>query len=285
MATHQPTPVDRGVRTLLAEPKFELMPFASFWDQAAHLPDGATIAITTSPKLGLDTTIERAEAAAAEGYTPIPHIAARFVEDRDHLEAIAGRLTEAGVDDILVIGGDAEEPVGEYESSYRFLEALAETDHAFDAVGIAGYPEGHEFLSDETLAEAMAKKAPHATYIVTQLCYDAGAIIDWLEDVRGRGIELPVDVGVPGVLKYQRLLEISRQVGVGDSVRFLQKTSGVLDFVRQFIGSRGKYTPTDLVEGLAPYVDDPEYGIRNSHLYTFNQVADTEDWRRSMLER
>lgn len=285
MATHhQPTPVDRGVRTLLVEPKFELMPFESFWDQAAHLADGATIAITTSPKLGLDATIERAEAAAAEGYEPIPHIAARFVEDRDHLEAIAGRLAEAGVDDILV-GGDAEEPVGPFDSSFRFLEAVAETDYAFDEVGIAGYPEGHAFLSDETLAEAVAKKEPHATYVVTQLCYDAGAIIDWLEDVRDRGIELPVDVGVPGVLKYQRLLEISRQVGVGDSVRFLQKTAGVIDFVRQFIGSRGKYTPTDLVEGFAPYVDDPEDGIRNSHLYTFNQVADTEDWRRSMLEQ
>jgi methylenetetrahydrofolate reductase (NADPH) len=74
-------------------------------------------------------------------------------------------------------------------------------------------------------------------------------------------------------------------VGVGDSLRFLRKTTGVLDFVRQFVGSRGKYAPDDLVEGLAPYAADPEYGIRGLHIYTFNQVPDTESWRLGRLDR
>lgn len=272
-----------GIAALLSDPKFELMPFSSFDDQLSRLPDGATVAITTSPKLGLETTLDRAVQAAEAGYVPIPHIAARFVEDRDHVEAIASRLADAGVEELFVVGGDREEPIGAFDSSLGFLEALEETGYAFEEVGIAGYPEGHAFLSDETLAAAMAAKEPYATFVVTQLCYDPETIVAWIEGIRDQGIELTVDVGVPGVLKYQRLLEISRRVGVGQSIHFLRSTSGIFDFVRQFVGSRGTYTPDALVDGIAPYVDDPAYGIRTAHLYTFNQVADTERWRHERL--
>jgi len=272
-----------GTETLLSKPRFELMPFDSFGEQLEHLPDGAEIAITASPTLGLDATVEWSEKAAAEGYEVIPHIAARYVEDREHLDEIAARMTDAGISDIFVPGGDREEPVGEFESAHELLVALDDLDHEFEEIGITGYPEGHDFLSEETLAEAMDRKAPYATYITTQLCYDPEAIVTWVEDLRSRGVDLPVEVGIPGVMKYQRLLQISRKVGVGDSVRFLRKTSGILGFVKQLVGSRGKYTPDELVEGLARYADDPEYSIRGIHVYTFNQVPDTEEWRLDKL--
>jgi len=272
-----------GVQTLLRNARFELMPFDSFDEEITHLPDGATIAITTSPQLGIERTVERSEQAAARGYDVVPHIAARYVEDRDQLEEIARRLTEAGVTDIFVPGGDREEPAGEFESAYDFLSTLEETEYSFEAVGITGYPEGHEFLDEETLAESMARKEPYATYIVTQLCYDPQAVIDWTDDIRDRGVDLPVEVGIPGVMKYQRLLQISRKVGVGDSMKFLKKTTGIVGFVRQLVGSRGTYKPDDLVDGLAPYVDDDHYNIRGIHIYTFNQTPDTEDWRLGRL--
>lgn len=272
-----------GAKALLTEPKFELMPFESFGEQMGYLPDGATIAITTSPTLGIDATVEWTEKAAAAGFEIIPHIAARYIEDESHLAAIAERLLAAGVSDIFVPGGDRDEPVGEFTSAYDLLSTLADMEYSFADIGITGYPEGHAFLDDDTLASAMERKEPYATYIVTQLCYDPNAVLSWLRTIRARGISLPVDVGLPGVLRYQRLLQISRKVGVGDSIDFLRKTSGILEFIREFIGSRGKYTPDDIVEGLGPYVDDPEYGIRNVHIYTFNQVPDTEEWRRSYL--
>lgn len=278
------TTTAEGVRNLLVDPRFELMPFESFEEQMGYLPDGAKIAITASPTKGLEATIDWTEKAAAYGYEIIPHIAARYVRDDEHLEDIARRLTDAGVTDIFVPGGDREEPVGEFDSAYALLSTLEELDYAFDEVGITGYPEGHEFLDDQTLVEAMEQKEPHATYIVTQLCYDPDAVVDWVEDIRERGIELPVEVGIPGVMKYQRLLSISQKVGVGDSVRFLRKTTGILGFVRRLVGSRGKYTPDTLVEGLAPYAADPDYGIRGVHVYTFNQVPDIESWRWEILE-
>jgi methylenetetrahydrofolate reductase (NADPH) len=278
-------PTTDGVQQLLLDPRFELMPFDSFGEQMGHLPDGARIAITASPSLGLDATVEWTEKAAAEGYEIVPHIAARYVRDRDHLDEVAGRVADAGITDVFVPGGDREEPVGEFESAYELLVALEELGYEFEEVGITGYPEGHHILDDGTLVESMERKEPHATYIVTQICYDPDAVIEWVEGLRERGVGLPVEVGIPGVMKYQRLLNISQRVGVGDSISFLRKTSGILGFVKQLVGSRGKYTPDQLVEGLAPYADDPDYGVRGVHIYTFNQVPDTEEWRLEALGR
>ncbi len=280
----QTLPRSDGADALLRDARFELMPFDSFDDEVTYLPDGATVAITTSPQLGIEQTVERAEQAAADGYEPVPHVAARYVNDQDHLEEIARRLTEAGVTEIFVPGGDREDPAGEFESAYELLVALDETQYGFEEVGITGYPEGHEFLDEETLRTEMDRKAPYATFIVTQLCYDPDAVIEWIEKVRGHGVDLPVEVGIPGVMKYSRLLQISRKVGVGDSVKFLKKTTGVVDFVRQIVGSRGTYKPDDLVDGLGPYADDEEYEISGIHVYTFNQTRDTEDWRRGRLQ-
>jgi methylenetetrahydrofolate reductase (NADPH) len=272
-----------GASQLLTSPRYELMPFDSFGEQLRELPDGAEVAITTSPQLGLDATVDWAERASAQGYQVVPHVAARYVEGEAQLEEVARRLRDAGVTDIFVPGGDREEPAGPYESAHDLLVALDELDYSFEEVGITGYPEGHDFIDDRTLAEAMAKKAPYATYIVSQLCFDPQAVVDWIDEIRARGIDLPVEVGVPGVMKYQRLLQISRKVGVGDSVKFLKKTTGVLGFVRQLVSSRGKYAPDELLDGLAPYAGDPTYDLRGVHLYTFNQVSDLESWRRSRL--
>jgi methylenetetrahydrofolate reductase (NADPH) len=270
------------VSSLLEDPRFELMPFDSFGEQMAHLPEGATITVTASPSLGIEPTVEWTERAGEAGYDAVPHLAARYVEDREELAEYVDRLQDVGVTDIFVPGGDREEPKGEFESAYELLVALEELGYEFDEVGITGYPEGHHFLSDETLAGSMDRKAPYATYITTQICYDPQTVLDWIERVRDHGVSLPVEVGVPGVMKYQRLLNISRQFGVGDSIEFLEKTGGILDFVRRFVGSGGKFTPDELVDGLGPYADD-DYGIRGLNIYTFNRVPDTEDWRREQL--
>jgi len=273
-----------GRDVLLADPRFELLPFESFYDQLEHLPDGARIAITSSPQKGVDETVEMAEYVTERGYEAVPHLAARAVRDEDHFEEIAERLLDAGVTDVFVPGGDNDE-AGEFESAYELLTTMDELGYEFEEVGITGYPEGHHFLDDETIVEAMDKKRPYATYIVTQICYDPDKVVAWVEQLRDRGVELPVDVGIPGVMKYQRLLGISRKVGVGDSMKFLRKTTGILGFVRQLIGSRGNYTPDPLIDGLAPYATDPEYDIKGTHLYTFNQVPDTEEWRKEALKQ
>jgi len=254
-----------------------------FEDAIEGLPAGAQVAITASPEKGLELTIDRSIWLAERSFRVIPHVTARSVRDREHATEIAKRLGEAAINDVFVPGGDNEEPAGEFTSSYELLDSLNELGLLFDSVGITGYPEGHPFIDDETLYEELHKKEPYATYIVTQLCFDPDAIIDWIDSIRDRGVELPVYIGIPGVMKYQRMISISRKVGVGDSIRFLQKTTGILDFARQLIGSGGRYEPDALIEGLSAFQGSDHHDIAGVHLYTFNQVADIESWRQANM--
>ncbi|MDR5656490.1 methylenetetrahydrofolate reductase [Halodesulfurarchaeum sp. HSR-GB] len=271
------------VRDLLADPHFELLPFAGLFDQAAALPEGSTVALTASPDKGVDETVELSTELADRGFEVSAHIAARAVRSDEHLETIAETLLDAGVEDIFVPGGDNETPEGPYDSAYALLSDLEEMEYEFERVGITGYPEGHQFIDDDTLREHLLKKEPYADYIVTQMTFDPDAVAEWALEIREDDVELPIIVGVPGVMKYQRLLSISREIGVGDSLSYLRKTTGVFDFIKQFLGSRGQYAPDDFIQGIGEYYADDSYGIEDVHLYTFNQVGDTEAWRQQYL--
>lgn len=274
-----------GVTALLQEPHYELLPFDGLFDQAAELPDGSTVALTASPDKGIDETIELSVELADRGYEVSTHVAARAVRSQDHLEEITDRLKDAGIEDIFVPGGDNEEPEGPYDSAYALLTDLdEELGTEFDRVGITGYPEGHHFIDDDTLREHLVKKEPYADYIVTQMTFSPDAVASWASEIREEAdVSLPIIVGVPGVMKYQRLLSISREIGVGDSLSYLRKTTGVLDFVKQFLGSRGQFAPDDFIEGIGRYYETGDYGIEAVHLYTFNQAGDAEAWRRQYV--
>lgn len=279
------TEVDSAaIGSCLSDVTFDLLPAEDFDEALSYLPSGSRVAVVLTPHLGMDPTIERAVQARELGHEVVPHIAARFVEDTAELDEIAGRLREAGVTDIFVPGGDRDEPVGEFASAHELLVALEELGYEFEEVGIGGYPTGHDAIDDETLHEAMRRKEPHATYLVTQLCFDAAAVVDWIESIRARGVELPVEVGIPGVMEYRRLMSLARRWGIASPLEFISKTAGVFTFLRELVGSGGRYKPDDILPTLAAAGTDPLYDIRRLRLYTFNQTESTEAWRQEWLD-
>ena len=263
----------------LAQPRFELIPMEGARERAAHLPEGAKVTVTCSPTQGIKSTLLLGEELLERGFRIVPHIAARLVADRTHLEAIVRRLDDLKVREVFVIGGDARKPVGPFSGAFELLSAMADSGHDFEHVGIGGYPEGHPIIDDGILRQALLDKRPFATYVVSQMCFDLGAILDWVADIRQQGIGLPVYIGLPGVVERKKLLQISLKIGVGDSARFLTKHTNL---VTRFL-KPGGYSPNELVKELAPYVGDQNYNIAGFHIYTFNQVESTEKWRRKIL--
>ena len=263
----------------LAQPRFELIPMEGARERAAHLPEGAKVTVTCSPTQGIKSTLRLGEELLERGFRIVPHIAARLVADRTHLEAIVRRLDDLKVREVFVIGGDARKPVGPFSGAFELLSAMADSGHDFEHVGVGGYPEGHPIIDDGILRQALLDKRPFATYVVSQMCFDLGAILDWVADIRQQGIGLPVYIGLPGVVERKKLLQISLKIGVGDSARFLTKHTNL---VTRFL-KPGGYSPDELVKELAPYVGDQNYNIAGFHIYTFNQVESTEKWRRKIL--
>ena len=64
---------------------------------------------------------------------------------------------------------------------------MFKSGHELEEIGITGYPEGHPFLRDETLRQALYEKRPYATYIVSQICFDPETTSGWIRGVRERG--------------------------------------------------------------------------------------------------
>jgi methylenetetrahydrofolate reductase (NADPH) len=265
----------------LAHPRFEVVPLPGVEEQARYLPRGAKVTVTCSPTRGIDRTLWHAEQLAGQGLQVVPHISARLVVDTAHLKDIVQRLAALNLREIFVIGGDAKQPAGSFPSALGLLRALADVGHDLAQIGIAAYPERHPLVDDATLRRALADKQPFATYMVTQICFDPEAIVHWLAGVRQQGIDLPVHIGIPGVLDSKQLLRISMKIGVGDSMRFLSKhTSLAARLLRP-----GRFAPDELIARLAPYLDDPPYNIGGLHINTFNQVESTEQWRHQVLKR
>ena len=45
------------------------------------------------------------------------------------------------------------------------------------------------------------------------------------------------------------------------------------------------YQPDELLEGLAPYMADKELDIPGFHLFSFNDIERTENWRREAIKQ
>jgi methylenetetrahydrofolate reductase (NADPH) len=238
------------------------------------------VSVTASPTKGLEATVELAGRLELAGFSVTPHLSARMVRDRAHLLDLVAVLDDAGVDRAFVVGGDEKEP-GAYADGLALLRGLAEIGHPFRQVGIPAYPQGHAFIPDGPLLDALRAKAEFAQYMTTQLCFDPAAISTWLSARRAEGLTLPVHVGVPGVAEPQKLLALAARIGVADTHRFLAKN---IRFVARLVRSGGYYRPDALLEGIAPSIADPSANISGFHLYLFNAVEVTETWRRAKLE-
>jgi methylenetetrahydrofolate reductase (NADPH) len=269
----------RALTAVLDHPRYEVLPLPGIEEQvAAHVPTQATVTVTASPRRGVEATLGVTERLLAGGFTVVPHLAARSLIDEVHLKEILDEVVRLGVRELFVVAGDADPPVGTFAGSLELLVAMDRLGYALD-VGIAGYPEKHPKIADDIVVQAMWDKRRHASYVVSQICFDPTVVVGWAERIRRRGVELPVYAGVPGPAATHKLLGVSRRVGVGESVRFLARhRGGMLQLARP-----GAWLPDRLVAGLSPHLADPHLRLQGLHLYTFNDVAATEQWRRNTL--
>jgi len=261
---------------VLADPTFELIPLKNVHEQAAAIPRGRAVSVTASPGKTIETTVELAIELQAAGLRAIPHLSARMIRDRAHLGAILDRLDGAGIDRAFVVGGDADEP-GDFLDGLSLLRAMADLGRLPRELGCPCYPQGHPDIPDAALAQALRDKAEFVQYMTTQLCFDPKAIAAFIAARRAEGITLRVKLGIPGVAEIPKLLSISARIGVKDASRFVLKNAR---FVGQLLKSGGIYRPVDLMRKLELVIADPTANVLGLHVYTFNNVPATEEWRR-----
>ena len=268
------------VAPLLRAPRYEVFPAAGT-EQAVldWVPRELTVTVTASPARGLEPTLALATALAGHGYPVVPHVTARLIRDDAHLADIVARLTAAGISDIFVPAGDADPPAGRFTSALDLLERLTEMGRPFARVGITGYPESHPKIGDDITIQSMWDKRRHATYLVSNLCFDPATLRQWIMRVRARGVTLPLLVGLAGPVDRARLVRMAAKAGVSESARFL---AGHTEWFLR-LGVPGGYSPQRLLDRAGGTLTDPAAAVEGLHIFTFNQLRQTEEWRRQML--
>lgn len=269
------------LRRLLGAARYEVLPAGTVEDKVlAHLPRDREITVTASPAKGLEATLDLSERLAGHGYAVVPHLAARMVSGRSELQEICDRLTGKGINRVFVPGGDAE-PAGDYQDAVGLLQDLTALGRPFTHVGITGYPESHPTIGDDLTVQSMWDKRHHATHVVSNLTFDPDAVRTWVRRMRARGITMPLLLGIPGPVERTKLLAMATRIGVGESTRFLAKNKGL--FAR--LAAPGGFTGERFLEQCAPALAAPDALVEGLHVFTFNQVAETEAWRTDLLAR
>jgi methylenetetrahydrofolate reductase (NADPH) len=271
---------DEMLLNALRDLRYEVVPVSSALEEVKFLPEGSQITVTCSERLGIDSTMRLVEQLSLAGFRAVPHIPAKQVPDHVWLDRTVRRLVDAGVDNVLILGGDASPPRGPFTSAIEVLRSPVMQSIPFAQTGVAGYPEGHPLISDDVLRASLCEKAPFATYIVTQMCFSSGPVREWLGSIRSDGINLPVYIGIPGHVPRTKLLDVAARCGVGESIRYLRKSPANL--MRLVFSS--EYDPSGIVTDLAQFFTG-DCGVTGFHVFTFNALARTEKWRQEMMTR
>jgi len=247
--------------------------------EAASLirPD-TQVAVTFLPGEELDQRIDAAVLVRELGFEPIVHLSARRIESEEQLDWYLGEITsKAGVKRVFIIAGDPPEAEGPYENSLQIIETGLLEKHGIEIVGIGGHPEGHPNNTPAELWDWMEKKIDAVRahgmvpLVVTQFAFDDDAIVAWLAEMRGRGIDVPVRLGVPGPAGIKRLLGFAKRCGVGASASVMKKYGVSLT---NLIGRAG---PDKLIDSLNSKLNESHGRVR-LHFYPFGALTASAEW-------
>lgn len=245
------------------------------------LAPGTAVYLTFLPNAPWAETVAVARTVKEAGMRPVPHLAARAVPDRAALRRMLADLTDAGVEDVLVLAGSLATPVGEFHEAAQVLDSGLLEEAGIVRVGIVGHPEGHPDVADDELYRALVTKCRIAhehgldLNIVTQFAFAAEPIVAWERGIRAMGVGAPVHVGLPGLTSPTRLLRFGLRCGVGASLKVLrQQAGGVLKLATSHV-----HHPDATLVGIASAVAaDPASLLRGIHFFPFGALAATAAW-------
>ncbi|MEM1378241.1 MAG: methylenetetrahydrofolate reductase [Pseudomonadota bacterium] len=249
-------------------------------DLPGLFPQGTRVYITD---VGTDTTetlVKSARRVHDLGYEPVPHFASRRLTTRQSLEGRIKAMTqEAGVTDVLVIGGGLDKQAGDFSSTMEVLETGFFDANGVTHIGVAGHPEGSPDFNDVVAMEALRLKKEFGERtgaqmrIVTQFGFNGERFARWANGLRDHGIDLPVHLGVAGPAKVTTLIKFAAMCGVGNSLSFFKKNT------RSIAALATSHSPEGVVGPIEQaWRENPTGNIRQMHVFAFGGIKKASQW-------
>ncbi len=245
---------------------------------------GTAVYVTLLPGSDMADTLETCKLLANQDLVPVPHFAARQIRDRRELENSLKRFRdETGSTQVLAIAGGSSKPVGEFHSSMQLLETGLFDKAGIERIGIAGHPEGSPDISDKDIESALlwkdqfAERSDANFHLVTQFCFQAQPVIDWVERISKLGIAMPIHLGVPGLASLAALIKHATMCGIGPSMQILRKQSKNAARLIQTA------TPDKLLADIAKHrFNRPDFPISDIHVYPLGGLRKSAEWFRNI---
>ena len=242
------------------------------------IPKGTLIYIAHIEGTPIEEMVETAKKINDQGYSPMPHFPARIIKNEQILQDwISQYKNEANVENALLIAGGSNKPYGDFDSSVQLIESELFDVAGFKNLHIAGHPEGNKDIDndgttsniDKALSwkNEFSKRTDATMAITTQFCFDSETVINWANDIKNNGIDLPIHIGIAGPAKLQTLLKYSLECGVGASIKILQKRA--MDLTKLLL----PYKPTQILSELAEYkFDNPDFNVEKVHFFPLGGI-------------
>ena len=242
------------------------------------IPTGTLVYIAHIEGTPIEEMVKTAKKINEQGYATMPHFPARIIKDKKTLkEWISKYQNEANVKSALLLGGGVNKPYGEYDSSIQLIESELFDLAGFEKLYIAGHPEGNKDIdpdgSTKNIDQALSWKNEYKNRtdadmaITTQFCFDSKTVINWANDIKNKGVDIPIHIGIAGPAKLQTLLRYSIECGVGASIKILQKRA--LDLTKLLL----PYKPTSIINELAEYKSiNSDFNIEKVHFFPLGGI-------------
>jgi methylenetetrahydrofolate reductase (NADPH) len=246
---------------------------------AKLLPQGTGINVGYIDGEDMGQRVAAARGLAEAGLLPVPHLSARRLPSEEFLDEFLTQLESYGAcTEVFVIGGDPEQPAGPYSQALHVLQSGLLEKHGVRTVSVGGYPEGHPAIPTADLWTALERKTRllvqegRAGDIISQLTINPAATIEWIEQVRDRGIEMPIRVGVPGPVRAGTFLELANQYGSATNGHIAERLGLASMHPDELV------TADHFVEDLASRIDPAIHGTVRLHAFSFGALAATATW-------
>ncbi len=192
---------------------------------------------------------------------------------RAELIGIVERYRDAGIDNILALGGDPPKeldlPKGELDYAVELVELIRGVGDF--SIGVAAHPEPHpRSASRESDRRHTAEKLAAADFAITQFFFDPDHYFDLVGTLRALGVDKPVIAGIMPATSIGSIKRMSEMQGSEFPAWLSEKLHAVGDdpaAVRAVGIAEATKLCAALLEGGAP-------GL---HFYTLNRSTATRE--------
>ena len=207
---------------------------------------------------------------AAEGFDAAPHLSC-VGSTRQNIRDILADYRTAGIRRLVALRGDLPSGMaeaGEFRYANELVEFIrSETGDHFQ-IAVAAYPEWHpqaRYPKDDLDAFARKAKAG-ANTAITQYFYNADAYFHFVDEVRARGVDIPIIPGIMPIVSFFKLARFSDACGA-ELPRWMRRSFEGMGDDTDSIRAFGLDLVTDLCERLLAG------GAPGLHFYSMNQSA------------